>query len=80
MKKGIILSIAIIAFVFTNCGQSAKTEQKTEVADTTMQSIDSTKHQMAMPMYQCPMHHEVTSDKPGTCPKCGMNLEKIEKN
>lgn len=25
--------------------------------------------------YTCPMHPEVTSDKPGKCPKCGMNLE-----
>jgi hypothetical protein len=27
--------------------------------------------------YTCPMHPEVTSEKPGTCPKCGMQL--IEK-
>ncbi|MEK9148466.1 MAG: heavy metal-binding domain-containing protein [Candidatus Desantisbacteria bacterium] len=26
-------------------------------------------------VYTCPMHHEVVSDKPGKCPKCGMNLE-----
>lgn len=25
-------------------------------------------------VYTCPMHPEVTSDKPGQCPKCGMNL------
>ncbi len=25
-------------------------------------------------MYTCPMHSEVTSDKPGKCPKCGMAL------
>lgn len=25
--------------------------------------------------YTCPMHPEVTSDKPGRCPKCGMKLE-----
>lgn len=24
--------------------------------------------------YVCPMHPEVTSDKPGKCPTCGMNL------
>jgi len=26
--------------------------------------------------YYCPMHPEVTSDKPGSCPKCGMDLVK----
>lgn len=25
--------------------------------------------------YTCPMHPEVVQDKPGKCPKCGMNLE-----
>ena len=25
--------------------------------------------------YVCPMHPEVTSDRPGACPKCGMALE-----
>ena len=28
-------------------------------------------------LYRCPMHPEVTSDKPGTCPKCGMDLERV---
>jgi hypothetical protein len=25
--------------------------------------------------YACPMHPEVTSDSPGECPKCGMDLQ-----
>ncbi|EKE06309.1 MAG: hypothetical protein ACD_19C00017G0009 [uncultured bacterium] len=31
-----------------------------------------------MNMYTCPMHKEVTSDKAGVCPKCGMTLVKKE--
>jgi len=30
----------------------------------------------AATIYTCPMHPEVTSDKPRTCPKCGMTLVK----
>ena len=30
-------------------------------------------------IYTCPMHPEVTSTTPGTCPKCGMTLIKKEK-
>ena len=29
-------------------------------------------------IYTCPMHPEVISDKPGKCPKCGMDL--VQKN
>ncbi|MFN2439934.1 MAG: heavy metal-binding domain-containing protein, partial [Chitinophagaceae bacterium] len=27
-------------------------------------------------IYTCPMHPEVQRSKPGSCPKCGMDLEK----
>ena len=28
--------------------------------------------------YTCEMHPEVISDKPGKCPKCGMNLVPVQ--
>ena len=37
---------------------------------------DKMKKMDASAMYVCPMHPEVTSTKPGKCPKCGMALVK----
>jgi Cu2+-exporting ATPase len=31
-------------------------------------------HQYHTQKYTCPMHPEIIQDKPGNCPKCGMNL------
>jgi len=33
-----------------------------------------------MKMYTCTMHPEVTSDEPGKCPKCGMDLVEKKDN
>lgn len=33
--------------------------------------VDTTKHAT---FYTCPKHSEIVSDKPGKCPKCGMDL------
>lgn len=32
------------------------------------------------PVYACPMHSDITSDKPGMCPRCHMALEKTKLN
>lgn len=32
----------------------------------------------ARPLYQCPMHPQIVSDRPGSCPICGMNLVKVQ--
>ena len=37
---------------------------------------DKMKNNMSAAMYSCPMHPEVTSAKPGKCPKCNMALVK----
>ena len=44
-----------------------------ETSDKKMTEPKSEK-QEAMKTYTCSMHPEVKSDKPGKCPKCGMDL------
>ena len=35
-------------------------------------------HQHKQREYTCPMHPEIIQDKPGNCPKCGMNLVPVK--
>ncbi|MCZ2085810.1 MAG: lipoprotein, partial [Flavobacteriales bacterium] len=35
---------------------------------------DSHSQAAGLHTYTCPMHPEIISDKPGKCPKCGMDL------
>jgi Cu(I)/Ag(I) efflux system membrane fusion protein len=75
MRK-IIISAAfavIISLGFIACNNSST---KTDETNT---SLDTTKLKTGETFYQCEMHPEVLSDKPGSCPKCGMDLKKIEK-
>jgi hypothetical protein len=37
-------------------------------------AVEMSESKEAKNIYLCPMHPEVTSDKPGKCPKCGMEL------
>lgn len=49
-----------------------------KAATINMQHQHHNHNQQTGTIYTCPMHPEVKPDKPGNCPKCGMNL--IEKN
>ncbi|CAM3444975.1 Copper oxidase [Flavobacterium longum] len=57
-----------------------KTKVKKKVAKTPKPKNDTVTavkaEQKTAEVYTCPMHPEVISDKPGKCPKCGMNLVK----
>lgn len=35
-------------------------------------------HHHKQQQYTCPMHPEIVQDKPGNCPKCGMNLVPVD--
>ena len=79
MKKAIILSVVAIAFTIIACNNSANRSETSAKADSTAivaPSFDTTKLAAGVTFYQCPMDLDEISDKPGSCPKCGMDLEK----
>jgi hypothetical protein len=65
MKKLLILVVFLVTGTMTIFAQNARD---------TLPKGKTTK--AAKVVYTCPMHPEVTSDKPGKCPKCGMDLVK----
>ncbi len=68
-------SVAIAAaFLFASC-QSKLTEGQQSENKMKMEEGHDHEHEKN---YVCPIHADVTSDKPDTCPKCGMELVKKE--
>ncbi|PWK79748.1 Cu+-exporting ATPase [Mucilaginibacter oryzae] len=63
MKKNLIL-FALAALALGACNSTVKNKEK---ADTTAAAKKKGK-------YTCTMHPDLTFDKPGDCPKCGMAL------
>ena len=64
MKKLLLISATtiILSVLMIECNNSSNDQpQKTATKE----------------IYQCPMHPEEKSDKPGKCSKCGMDLEKV---
>ena len=56
--------ICLLTLVVNGENLTARFDRSTATKDNTT----------AQATYTCPMHPEVTSDKPGQCPKCGMAL------
>ncbi len=88
MKRTIIISAGILALILGACKNSTNKNEQAKSNDTrntqtvnTMQTfeLDTTKLKSDETFYQCVMDKEVLSDKPGSCPKCGMDLSEIRK-
>ncbi len=65
MKKLINTSAILIVLFFAACTSSEKPAET---------SADTATHNMTAAVYTCPMHPEVISDMPGSCPVCKMDL------
>jgi hypothetical protein len=69
MKKFLIIPLlAAGMFVAVSCNSGSTNAKK----NSEIQNVSTEVY------YTCSMHPEVHSDKPGNCPKCGMELVKKE--
>ncbi len=62
--------LALLFLLFTSCNEHKNQHEGHGDMKDSMNS-----HPKDSVTYYCPMHPEVISNKPGTCPKCGMDLE-----
>ncbi len=86
LKKSVtrVGSLAKLLDEAGDAGDSAKTASLVGKLDTELKSVESLYPAKDLKstagatdiakLYVCPMHPEVTSEKPGKCPKCGMDL------
>jgi Cu(I)/Ag(I) efflux system membrane fusion protein len=73
MKRIISIMAIAVAFAFTLVSCNSDDNKTTTTQDKKVtEASDLAKDEM----YTCTMHNEVMSNKPGTCPKCNMKLEK----
>ena len=66
MKRTIIMALAICMATATSFAQEKK------------EGMKHGHHMNSKQKYTCTMHPEVVMDKPGKCPKCGMDLVKMK--
>jgi len=67
MKKMIIITVFAVSLFLTISACSSS--PKSSVTESSVAEKAT---------YTCTMHPEIRSDKPGKCPKCGMDLVKME--
>lgn len=69
--------ILITALALIISGTMAFAQSKTK-SDKEQSILTKTEMQKNSVYYTCPMHPDVKSDKPGKCPKCGMDLKEMD--
>ena len=83
MKKNFLFAAGIVMMLGA-CTSSTTTsgdkDAKIQNSDSAqIFNLDTTTLAAGTVYYQCPMDLSEISDKPGACPKCGMDLEPMTK-
>ena len=82
------LLVFLVSLIISACNNPSNSNKNAEMKDTmsaknavTSQTfdLDTTKLKSGDIFYQCSMDPEVISDRPGSCPKCEMDLSEIKK-
>ena len=81
MKQIIFITAILLVIMVTACNKAAVRNQS-DKEKTEMQTfkLDTSKLEHGQLFYQYSMDPQVISDKPGSCPVCGMDLSEMKKH
>jgi hypothetical protein len=69
-----LVLVALLGIALSACSRDRANNANLAQQTTAVNEGESSALQAKGKQYQCPMHPNVTSDKPGKCSICGMNL------
>ena len=78
--------LSAISLLIASCTTSSNNAEKVSATDSVRPAataqifnLDTTSLKAGEKYYQCEMNLEILSDKPGSCPTCGMDLSEMKK-
>ncbi len=71
-----VVGAVLLGLIVTSCTKDPVGPVPASSTSSTMSAPQASTLQAKVSIYKCPMHPEITSDKPGKCSVCGMTLVK----
>lgn len=74
-SAALVGAASLLMLVLASCSRNPSGASQSSATPAVVTAPQGTAQPAKATIYKCPMHPEVTSDKPGKCSVCGMNLE-----
>src|SRR5664280_2133212 len=71
------IALSTLVIVTAGCGRDPASSTPASPTLSAVSAPQAPSGQAEVTIYKCPMHPDVTSDKPGKCSVCGMNLVQV---